>query len=88
MSVTAGHDCVHDGCRGLALYGMRFNGEARWACLNHRHLIGFTERPAASTSQSDAGADAGARPAPGRAAGVHNAPAAIPSRFPSQGRLI
>lgn len=44
MRITAGHDCAEPGCIGLAVFGFKFNGEIRWACVKHIADIGFLDR--------------------------------------------
>jgi hypothetical protein len=46
MKLTAGHDCAHTGCEGLAVFGFNFKDQTQWACARHRSEIGFTDRPA------------------------------------------
>lgn len=78
MKITAGHDCAHANCDGLAVFGFTFKGEARWACAAHRQEIGITKRPAADCS---IGALAGLQ-----VRGASTLPAAISQ--PAQARLI
>lgn len=72
----SGHDCIEPGCTALAVYGMQNSAGIRWACLAHRHKIGFLKDPAPHSAEQD-------QP-PAR---VPQSAAPV-ARDPSQGRLL
>lgn len=76
MRVTSGHDCVHAGCDGLAVFGRSFAGATVWACRAHQSEIGFIDRPALGHNAS-----ASAGP-PASAASI------LPAAALSQARLL
>lgn len=82
MRLTAGHDCLVEGCEGLAVYGHAQAGTTRWACRSHSHLIGFN-RPASLLGADDSGSGVAAVEAGPPVA--RSRPAAT---YPSQGRLL
>ena len=82
MKLTAGHDCLVDGCDGLAVYGDSASGVTRWACHAHAHLIGF-HRPAFLL-----GADGSGSGSPPVEAGPPVARSRPAATYPSQGRLL